>query len=106
VIDVYWLDAALEKTELELVCGRLLSDPVTQDYTYDSNVKITEEDGLHSIEVAYNAGVADPVEETANESRKKTSASKRLKPSRRQNAILSRENSIAMTWMLYAAAFW
>ncbi len=65
VMDVYWLDAALEKAELELVCERLLADPVTQDYTYDSNVKITEEDGLHSIEVAYNAGVADPVEETA-----------------------------------------
>jgi len=65
VIDVYWLDAELENEELELICGRLLADPITQDYSYDSAIKKIKEDGLHSIEVAYNAGVADPVEETA-----------------------------------------
>ncbi|MDD3677960.1 MAG: phosphoribosylformylglycinamidine synthase subunit PurL [Dehalococcoidales bacterium] len=65
VIDVYWLDAELEKEELELICKRLLADPITQDYSYDSTIDKSSEDGLHSIEVAYNAGVADPVEETA-----------------------------------------
>ncbi len=66
VIDVYWLDAELEREELELICGRLLADPVTQDYSYDSKINKSKENGLHSIEVAYNAGVADPVEETAS----------------------------------------
>ncbi|MFA5761748.1 MAG: phosphoribosylformylglycinamidine synthase subunit PurL [Dehalococcoidales bacterium] len=65
VIDVYWLDAELENEELELICKRLLADPITQDYSYDSTIDKSSEDGLHSIEVAYNAGVADPVEETA-----------------------------------------
>jgi phosphoribosylformylglycinamidine synthase len=65
VIDVYWLDAELKKEELELICQRLLADPVTQDYSYDINIKRIEKDGLYAIEVAYNAGVADPVEETA-----------------------------------------
>ncbi len=65
VIDVYWLDAELEREELELVCERLLADPITQDYSYDSAIKTIKEGMLHSIEVAYNAGVADPVEETA-----------------------------------------
>jgi phosphoribosylformylglycinamidine synthase len=66
VIDVYWLDAELEREELELICSRLLADPVTQDYSYDNNIKRRKENGLHSVEVAYNAGVADPVEETAS----------------------------------------
>jgi phosphoribosylformylglycinamidine synthase len=65
VIDVYWLDAELEKKELELICSRLLADPVTQDYSYDSDVRRAAENGLHSVEIAYNAGVTDPVEETA-----------------------------------------
>ena len=65
VLDVYWLDAELKKEELERICERLLADPITQDYSYDENISRIEENGLHAIEVAYNAGVADPVEETA-----------------------------------------
>ncbi|MEE8194395.1 MAG: phosphoribosylformylglycinamidine synthase subunit PurL [Dehalococcoidales bacterium] len=63
VLDVYWLDAELKPDELELICRQLLVDPVTQEYSCDSHAK--SEAGLYSIEVAYNAGVADPVEATA-----------------------------------------
>ena len=65
VIDIYWLDARLKADELELVCRNLLADPVTQDYLSDPDSHDKSGDGLYSVEVAYNAGVADPVEETA-----------------------------------------
>jgi phosphoribosylformylglycinamidine synthase len=65
VIDVFWLDANLKAEELELICQNLLADPVTQQYKFNSyNTNYNEED-VFSIEVAYNAGVADPIEETA-----------------------------------------
>ena len=65
VMDVYWLDADLKAEELELICLNLLADPVTQQYRFNSYNPNHNEEGLFSIEVAYNAGVADPVEETA-----------------------------------------
>jgi phosphoribosylformylglycinamidine synthase II len=64
VLDVYWLDAELKSDELELVCSSLLADPVTQEYRFNQDTYIKDEAGFHSIEVAYNAGVTDPVEET------------------------------------------
>ncbi len=67
VLDVYWLDAELKPDELEPICHSLLADPVTQEYCCYSNAyrrsKVSK--ALYSIEVAYNAGVTDPVEETA-----------------------------------------
>lgn len=32
VEDIYWLDADLLPDELDLICRRLLADPVTQEY--------------------------------------------------------------------------
>jgi phosphoribosylformylglycinamidine synthase II len=64
VLDVYWLDAELKPDELELVCCRLLADPVTQEYHFNSGTHGKNEASFHSFEVAYNAGVTDPVEET------------------------------------------
>ncbi len=63
VVDVYWLDASLTPDELDLICRRLLADPIVQDYFYRADSQ-TEDDGAHAIEVAYNAGVADPAEES------------------------------------------
>jgi phosphoribosylformylglycinamidine (FGAM) synthase PurS component len=67
VVDIYWLDAQLTADKLELICEHLLADPVTQEYQYDrpyhGSAGATEA-GYHSIEVAYNAGVTDPVEAT------------------------------------------
>ena len=66
VVDVYWLDADLPPDRLELICRGLLADPVTQEYRCGPGSAAESESStdLHSIEVAYNAGVTDPVEET------------------------------------------
>jgi len=66
VIDLYWLDADLTTDELDLICRRLLADPVTQEYRYESSFSVGDEAGSnhHTVEVAYNAGVTDPVEDT------------------------------------------
>ena len=67
VIDVYFLNADLKKQDLELVCGRLLADPVTQEYNYSSGSSDRPKHlgAKYRIEVAYNPGVTDPVEDTA-----------------------------------------
>ena len=66
VADIYWLDAELASDQLELICSRLLADPVTQEYWYGKYPHLEDETGpnQHSIEVAYNAGVTDPIEAT------------------------------------------
>ena len=64
VIDIYYLDARLTKSQLELICRELLADPVTQEYRFDSLNDETKRAGVHVLEVAYKAGVVDPVEET------------------------------------------
>ncbi|HEX9976731.1 MAG TPA: phosphoribosylformylglycinamidine synthase subunit PurS, partial [Dehalococcoidales bacterium] len=68
VIDVYWLDADLARDDMELICQRLLADPVTQDYRHttpgSARNKVKVDGKSHRVEVAYNAGVTDPVEET------------------------------------------
>ncbi len=66
VVDIYWLDADLTPHTLELICRCLLADPVTQEYWYGQCPRPEGEAGInyHSVEVAYNAGVTDPVEGT------------------------------------------
>ncbi|MFC1957290.1 phosphoribosylformylglycinamidine synthase subunit PurL [Chloroflexota bacterium] len=66
IVGVYWLDADLADDELDLICRGLLADPVTQEYRYGPGVAVDGEDGTdqHKIEIAYNAGVTDTVEDT------------------------------------------
>ncbi len=66
VVDIYWLDADLTPDELALICRGLLADPVTQEYQYEQGFSTESKVGTnyHTIEVAYNAGVTDPVEDT------------------------------------------
>ena len=66
VTDIYWLDADLTPDKLELICQRLLADPVTQDYFVSppTNIKSEVDKQSLTVEVAHNAGVADPVEDT------------------------------------------
>ncbi len=71
VVDICWLDADLAPDNLDLVCRRLLADAVTQEYRYftaatdiEGNKRREVNKSAHTIEVAYNAGVTDPVEET------------------------------------------
>jgi len=64
VSDIYYLDANLTKTQLIRVCRDLLADPVSQDFTADAPQEDETRPDYHVIEVTYNAGVVDPVEET------------------------------------------
>ncbi len=70
VVDIYWLDADLTPEELNLVCRSLLADAVTQEYQSFTSADIEGDKGSevneqsHTIEVAYNVGVTDPVEDT------------------------------------------
>ncbi len=65
VVDIYWLDGDFTADEVELICQRLLVDAVTQEYRCStSHGEIKAESGYHAVEVAYNAGVTDPLEDT------------------------------------------
>ncbi len=66
VVDVYWLDAELSPATLDLLGRSLLADPVTQLYSFHdgSPAEPVDESGYHTVEVAYNAGVTDPVEDS------------------------------------------
>ncbi|RLC61519.1 MAG: phosphoribosylformylglycinamidine synthase, partial [Chloroflexi bacterium] len=66
VADIYWLDADLEPDDLALICHSLLADPVAQEVRCGTNYEDKGKIGLncHIVEVAYNAGVTDPVEDT------------------------------------------
>jgi phosphoribosylformylglycinamidine synthase II len=72
VIDIYWLDAEATPDELDTICHQLLADPITQEYRFarlsaDATSTHSPEanNTTHVVEVAYNPGVTDPVEETA-----------------------------------------
>jgi len=68
VADIYWLDADLPPERLNSICQNLLADPVTQEYRYftpsTETVDEKTEEGVYTIEVAYNAGVTDPIEDS------------------------------------------
>lgn len=71
VVDIYWLDGDLATGDLDLIGRNLLADPVTQDYRYAANSETPSFSYLpwgkaqpRIVEVAYNPGVTDPVEET------------------------------------------
>lgn len=65
VVEVYWLDSHLAPEKLELICSNLLADSVTQDYWYGQTAHADEtSQGYKVVEVAYNAGVTDPVKDS------------------------------------------
>jgi len=65
VSDVYFIEGKLEEQEVGTVCRALLADPVAEDYSYGvlSPTRLAES-GARVVEVAYNPGVMDPVEES------------------------------------------
>jgi phosphoribosylformylglycinamidine synthase len=66
VVDIYWLDAELADDDLDRICRELLADPVSQDYRCGTATAV-EDNHLpdwHVVEVTYNPGVLDPVEQT------------------------------------------
>ncbi len=66
VADIYWLQADLEPHELTLICSGLLADPVAQNVRCEPASRGEEKVSAdcHIVEVAYKAGVSDPLEET------------------------------------------
>jgi len=66
VVDIYWLDAELGPAALDLIGRNLLADPVTQIYSHQQSSPAGQvaKSRYHTVEVAYNAGVTDPVEDS------------------------------------------
>jgi len=61
VSDIYLLEGKLDEVALETICRELLTDPIVEEY---SHRETEPPPGAHLIEVAYNPGVMDPVEES------------------------------------------
>jgi phosphoribosylformylglycinamidine synthase II/phosphoribosylformylglycinamidine synthase PurS subunit len=62
--DVYLLEGDLSRKELEKICQLLLADPVVEDYSIGEPPPNPPD--AHAVEVAYNPGVMDPVEESVS----------------------------------------
>lgn len=62
-IQIYRIYGDLAKKDIETIAQELLIDKITQEYRINPESKDTKK--LHIIEVAYNTGVMDPVEESA-----------------------------------------
>jgi len=63
VSNIYMLEGELSQEELALICRELLTDPVVEEYSVGDAPLLAKSDA-HAIEVAYNPGVMDPVEES------------------------------------------
>ena len=64
VNDIYLLEGDLGENEIKRICQELLADPVIEEYSYAATTEVSPPRGVHLIEVAYNPGVIDPVEES------------------------------------------
>lgn len=60
---VYLIEGNVNEAEIKKICEELLIDPITQEYAYKGAV--CDEKKFKLVEVAYKAGVMDPVEESA-----------------------------------------
>jgi phosphoribosylformylglycinamidine synthase subunit PurSL len=60
-ITVYLLEGMLKDNELQSICRELLTDPIVEEY---SITETPAPPGARLVEVAYNPGVMDPVEES------------------------------------------
>jgi phosphoribosylformylglycinamidine synthase II len=61
VSSVYLLDGKLSDKQLQAVCRELLTDPIVEEYSTNNT---PAPPGARLVEVAYNPGVMDPVEES------------------------------------------
>lgn len=62
---IYLINAPLNPANIKLICEELLIDKITQRYIINSSFVEENLINTHLIEVAYNPGVMDPVEESA-----------------------------------------
>jgi phosphoribosylformylglycinamidine synthase len=61
VSNVYLLEGKLDDKELLAICRELLTDPIVEEFSYQES---PSPDGARLVEVAYNPGVMDPVEDS------------------------------------------
>jgi len=59
---VYLIRGEITKSSIKKICEELLIDPITQTYSCDGSFR--DEPGVTAVEIAYNPGVMDPVEES------------------------------------------
>ncbi len=59
---VYLIDGEIAGSAIKKICEELLIDPITQVYSYDGSFR--DAPGIKAVEIAYNPGVMDPVEES------------------------------------------
>lgn len=67
VVQVYIIEGDIARSEMNRISGELLADPVTQSYAFKLGPmadKKARKKGHAFVEVTYNAGVMDPVEES------------------------------------------
>jgi len=64
-IQAYSLLGDLDRKTLENIAKELLCDPITQEYAINADFSFEHEGNTHVVEVAYNPGVMDPVEDSA-----------------------------------------
>ena len=64
-VQVYTIEGSLSETEIRKICEELLVDKVSQVYSLNTPAsRRPNRKNDHIIEVAYNPGVMDPVEES------------------------------------------
>lgn len=63
-IQVYTIEGSLSEDEIRKICAELLVDRISQDYTINTQYTIPSTRDEFIVEVAYNPGVMDPVEES------------------------------------------
>ncbi len=67
VSDVYFLEGELDEEAVRKIGQELLADPLVEDFFWSEDPLSPSNAGdAHNIEVAYNPGVADPVEESVS----------------------------------------
>ncbi|UCD21935.1 MAG: phosphoribosylformylglycinamidine synthase subunit PurS, partial [Chloroflexota bacterium] len=65
VSDVYLLEGGLDEAEMERIGRELLADPVVEGFSWGEGLAPhVKNSDAHVVEVAYNPGVTDPVEES------------------------------------------
>ena len=63
VSDIYIITGNLTRKRVDKICRELLSDPLVQDYSIGESTKSAQKN-TQILEVAYNPGVLDPVEDS------------------------------------------
>lgn len=63
VSNIYLLEGGLSQEEVAIICRELLADPLVEEYSV-GDVPLLAIADAQAVEVAYNPGVMDPVEES------------------------------------------